>query len=579
MFQQTKQYYSSFLSFGGRRLALAAVLVFAAALLEGVGILVLVPILEVFSGSDSTGVMKYVDGFFSSLSITSDMMKLVLVLGAFITLLIVRNLIVWRRDVTLARLSMGFVDHWRTRVFNTLARAPWRKINAHKQTDIEHSLMSDVGRLSSGTTQSLQGVTAFVMLVVQIGIALYLSVYLTLIVLAFGVLTGVLLWPFVGRSRVLGRRQTEKGRNLFSLLDQFLSGLKLAKVHNIEEQYVSSFEDSTKSLRHQQIKFQSDRAFANLLFQIFAGLLACTVILIGLLLLNTPTAILIVFLFVQSRLTGPFQRLQAGIQSFANMLPAFESVQIMKASFETELSETADLPSKSLPELDSETPLLEFDSVSFRYSENDQTILSEVNIQVMSGEIIALSGASGSGKTTVLDLLVGLMDPDGGEIRVHGEPLSHEVLDNWRARLAYAPQDPFLFDGSLRENLTWLNQDVSDDDIWTALEQVEAKAFVSSMPAGLDSRVGERGTSISGGERQRICLARALLLKPELLILDEATNALDTDLESRLLERLIQSKSDGLTILMITHRPASLTHPHRRLSVTDGRISSELIGA
>ncbi|MEO1027940.1 MAG: ABC transporter transmembrane domain-containing protein [Pseudomonadota bacterium] len=365
MFEQAKKYLVSFASYGGRRLVLAAILVFSAALLEGVGILLLVPVLEVFSGTESSGVLAAVDQVFAQFSIDSDFAKLVFVLIAFLALLVLRNVIVWRRDITQALLSMGFVDHWRETVFFQLARAPWRTITEFRQTDIEHSLMSDVNRLALGTTQSLQGATAFVMLLVQIGIALFLSPILSALVISFGVVIGFLLWPLIRKSREIGRSQTRRGRNLFAVLDQFLSGLKLAKVQNADDTYVGTFKEAVTALRTQLVQFQRDRAFARLLFQVLAGVLACLVILIGLFVLETSPTILIVFLFVQTRLTGPFQTLQTGIQSFANMLPAFEGV----LALQDRLREGADHAKGDtpLPELDKGTPLFSFKELSFSY--------------------------------------------------------------------------------------------------------------------------------------------------------------------------------------------------------------------
>ncbi|MEO1027939.1 MAG: ABC transporter ATP-binding protein [Pseudomonadota bacterium] len=189
-----------------------------------------------------------------------------------------------------------------------------------------------------------------------------------------------------------------------------------------------------------------------------------------------------------------------------------------------------------------------------------------------------MSGPSGTGKTTFFDVLVGLLEPSTGQVLVHGVPLSSDLINSWRSKIAYAPQDPFLFDGTLRENLTWLNSSVADDQIWAALKLVEADAFVSAMPGGLDYRVGERGGAMSGGERQRICLARALLRDAELLILDEATNALDSALEARLVARLIDEKPAKMTILMITHRPAIIQRPHKRLVLTNGSLQVKQTG-
>lgn len=576
LFEQAKNYLSSFAQFGGRQLWFAALLVLSAALLEGVGILFLVPVVDLFAGAETSGLLAYADQVFERLSITSDGAKLILILGLFLLLLVGRNLIVWRRDIKLALLSAGFVDHWRQRIFSELAKASWRSISEYRQTDIEHSLMSDVNRLGVGTTQSLQGATALVMLGVQILIALYLSWALTLLVMAFGVAIGVLLWPLVRKSRELGKEQTAKGQRLFALLGQFLAGLKLAKVQNAGPEFTSSFQSAMASLRRDIVQFQSDRALAGLIFQILAGLLACVVIVIGLFVLNTPPTILVVFLFIQTRLIGPFQLLQTGLQSFANMVPVYKNVVALEVRLGAD-REVAQDTAQVFEVVKAGDPLFDMKSVSFSYGDEAKGVLSSVDVSIRAGDVVALSGPSGSGKTTFFDLLVGLLAPQYGIVEVHGVPLHSGNVEAWRDTLAYTPQDPFLFDGSLRENLSWLNDQITDAEIWAVLEAVEAKEFVSSKPGKLDYRVGERGGAMSGGERQRICLARALLRNPDLLILDEATNALDATLEARLVSKLIDEKPDHMTILMITHRPAAIDRPHKKLTISDGQITMDSI--
>jgi ATP-binding cassette subfamily C protein len=192
-------------------------------------------------------------------------------------------------------------------------------------------------------------------------------------------------------------------------------------------------------------------------------------------------------------------------------------------------------------------------------------------LKIASGSIVGICGPSGEGKTTFIDLLVGLYPPQSGEILVGNVVLSGAALNAWRDRVSYVTQDAFLFHDTIRRNLLWAAPKSREEDLWSVLRLAGADGLVKKMAAGLDTVVGERGTLVSGGERQRLALARAVLRKPHLLVLDEATNALDMASERAILQRLA-----GLfprpTIIMIAHRVDSVRLCERVITLEGGRF-------
>jgi ATP-binding cassette subfamily C protein len=174
-------------------------------------------------------------------------------------------------------------------------------------------------------------------------------------------------------------------------------------------------------------------------------------------------------------------------------------------------------------------------------------------LDIKAGEMTAIVGPSGAGKTTIADLLMGLIIPGKGHVLIDDQPLMGERMKAWRDQIGYVPQDTFLFHDTLRTNLLWAKPDVEDEEINQALRFAAAGEFVSGLPKGLDTIVGDRGVLISAGERQRIALARALLRKPSLLILDEATSSLDSENEKRI-QNAIETLHSQMTILIMTHR-------------------------
>jgi ATP-binding cassette subfamily C protein len=198
--------------------------------------------------------------------------------------------------------------------------------------------------------------------------------------------------------------------------------------------------------------------------------------------------------------------------------------------------------------------------------------LDRVTAVIPAGRVTALVGESGAGKSTLCDLAVGLLTPTEGEVRLDGRPLDPALARRLRASVAYVGQEPFLFEDSLRHNLCWGCGPVQEAEIWQALETVEAAGLARRLEGGLDGRIRRDGARFSGGERQRLRLARALLRRPRLMVLDEATNALDLEAESRVLQALFAARG-GASVLMVSHRPANLALAEHVIVLEEGRLA------
>jgi ABC-type multidrug transport system fused ATPase/permease subunit len=214
-----------------------------------------------------------------------------------------------------------------------------------------------------------------------------------------------------------------------------------------------------------------------------------------------------------------------------------------------------------------------FEDVSFRY-EGREPVLSGIDARVPRGKMVALVGPSGVGKSTFVDLLIGLIEPTSGRIMVDGVPLSELDPESYRHRIGYVPQDPVLFNTSIKENLLWACPDAADQDIARALGRANAAEFIEHLPEGLETIVGDRGVRLSGGQVQRIALARALVRGPEILVLDEATSALDSRSE-QLIQQAIDSLAGELTMVVIAHRVSTVSNADVVYVLGDGRVLEE----
>ncbi len=566
-----RSYFADVRRDAGGDLGVAAALVGTGAVLEGIGIVAILPFAALITGNADTQAARSILEFMSDFGISTELGRAIALSCGFLLLLALRGLVVWKRDTKLFHMGLGYVDRWRSKLFRAIADARWGVVSNLRRTDIEHSITNDVMRLSSGTDRMLKGGAAIALAGVQLAIIALLAPMLLLMVFGLMLIAAAVTIPLLRKADRLGQRLTKSGRKIHSVLGDFLISQKLARLNNAENEFFDRFDGSVRDVRSHQSEFFASQTAARVGFQFAAGCVVVAALLVGFFALQTPLSILAVTLLVLARLIGPVQMIAQTGQAIANTLPAYSSLQNTLA----ELQANAE-PSINLDDIEPKTgpAALTLSAISFAYSENSSPVLQGINLSVAPGEIVAIAGVSGNGKTTLLDIVSGLHKCAEGTVAVDGKQLIEPAdFRNWRSQSAYLPQDPFLFDSSLRENLTWSAREVSDDAIWTALETAEADQFVRKMPDGLGSRAGERGQNLSGGQRQRICIARALLRKPRLLILDEATNALDVQLEKDILHRLIAMR-DQFSIVLVTHRPDTQRLADRIVTLSGGTIVS-----
>jgi ATP-binding cassette subfamily B protein len=212
-----------------------------------------------------------------------------------------------------------------------------------------------------------------------------------------------------------------------------------------------------------------------------------------------------------------------------------------------------------------------FDDVHFAYNVGRDHVLHGLSLDVPAGETHAIVGATGSGKSTVVKLLLRLYEPTSGQITLDGQLLSDLTFTSLRGAMGFVAQDVFLFHGTVRENLTYGRPDATDAEVRRAAELAEAATFIEAMPQGYDTLVGERGQKLSGGQRQRLTIARAILRDPAVLVLDEATSAVDNETEAAI-QRSMAKVSAGRTTIVIAHRLSTVRHAHRIHVMEAGRV-------
>jgi len=546
------QFFQQMLKGGYRRgLVLALGLTLVGSLAEGAGLLLLVPVLKLIGIGDQA---------------TPDATALAQGLGLYLLLVVGGAGIVAMRNIHVAAERIRFVDRLRGDLHHALLQVSWSSFQNLRSADMTHAILGETGRLGLCHSLLMALLARVATVPALLVVALYLSPALTLATLLVAGLA-LLLIRRIGRSGFgLGVRLSRASMDMTADLTDDLAGLRIIKGLGAENARQARLRQRFEALRGFQLSQTRIQALEHAALTIAAALAACFSILAAILWLELalPAALVVIVAFARLA-QGGLDGMRLWRQLEAN-LPAVLVYEDMLAN----LKASAEPDGDGTPDLPPFETALSLENLSQRMADG-RPALEGVNLVLPYGVVIAITGPSGSGKSTLADLAAGLTRPSEGVLRLDGAALTPDLLPAWRRQVAAVPQDPFLFHDTIRANLLLAAPDAQEDALWSALEDAGAADFVRALPYGLDTVVGDRGASVSGGERQRIAIARALLRHPRLLILDEATSALDSGAETLVL-RTLERLRGRLTILAVTHRDQTRAAADLVLELDGGRV-------
>lgn len=542
--------------------------------LEGISIYLLIPMLSVI------GLLNMqINDLFPITLIVAAMEKLPFQLNLTSVLLIYLLLIggqaLLQRSQTILNtdIQQNFIKQLRLETYESLIKVKWEYMLRKRKSDFNYILTTEISRVGVGTHSIIQLISIVFFTIVQIMLAFLLSPSLTSIVLIIGGLLSIFMRKFVRNSKTIGKETTELMNDYFGGITEQFSGMKDMKSNMLEPSFFDWFQSKSHLIHHNVMNLVRLNAKSVFIYRLMAGILIVLFVSISFSFLKLPPEKLMVIILIFSRLWPRFSSLQSNVEQIVSMFPALDHVLRVQAesnkSQEWSTFRTREWEPFTLEQA------IECDHVYFRYqpSQEDWT-LTNVNIHFPLKKTTAIVGPSGAGKTTLVDLVMGLLQPEKGRLLVNGKSLTEEQLLLYRNSISYVAQEPFLFHSSIRDNLLMVAPKATELELWQALSFAAAENFVKQMPEGLDTVIGDRGIRLSGGERQRLVLARAILRKPAILILDEATSALDSENEQKIQQAIDQLKG-RMTIIVIAHRLSTIRNADKVMVLESGKVIQE----
>lgn len=493
--------------------------------------------------------------------------------GLAAVIFLIRGSVQYGQDALMAKAALKITLDLRKQVYAHLQQLSLSYFVTAKTGDLTYRLTEDIDRIGEVINKVFhQFIPCVLQLLVVIGYMIWLNWQLTLATLIVAPLMALLISWFGEQLLKFSHRSQASISNLSALLTELFENTRIIKAFAAEEYALNRF--SFEAEHNRQAKYLAERIKA-LQFVVVGFLEAMSVLLLFFLggwqisVGNLTGAGFISYVTAVALLIDPISLTTSNYSDFKQGEASCERIFELLTIQPEVLEKPGAIP---LPAI---TGKVEYRHVTFAYSNQQKTqtppVLQNINLLVMPGEAIALVGASGAGKTTLVNLLPRFYDPQAGEILIDGINIKDVTLRSLRRQIGIVPQDITLFSGSIAQNIAFGQTQFDLKEVQAAAEIANAHEFIAKLPDGYHTKVGERGINLSGGQRQRIAIARAVYFNPRILILDEATSALDSESEA-LVQQALERLMSNRTVFIIAHRLASVRRASRILVMEQGRI-------
>lgn len=548
------------------------VLSFSGALFNGVSTALIVPLLLGFLGQEGVALKKgppILAQFMSAFDTFPGEWRFIAMLGAVLLAIILKNATNYISSLVGTYLSRSLVNGMRLDGLQLLLDVDLDFYSKHKLGNVVNLVNQEVARTSGAIRIAIGMFTNVMNIFIFIAILLILSWQLTLAATGLLALVSFSNQYFIKRAKGFGRILSQKSAAYTNKLLEILAGIRLVKTVSREKREYQTIERYIREREKAELQSQANYAAISPLNEILGILTVLSIVLIGRYLfadrIDAISTIMLMYLLTLFRLIPFVGNLNGARSKFANAAPSSEIVADFLRRDNKPIMKKGHLQYEQLEKG------IHFENVSFAYPGHGDLVLNDIDLWFPKGKSIALVGSSGAGKSTMADLLPRFYDPDKGRITLDGKDLRDFDLKSVHEAMGVVSQDTFLFNNTVRYNISYGREDATEEQIIDATKRANAYEFITQLPDGLDTNIGDRGVMLSGGQRQRLAIARALLRDPDILILDEATSALDT-----VSERLVQQAIDELcrerTTLVIAHRLSTVQKAYQIAVMEKGQI-------
>ncbi|MFN2176198.1 MAG: ABC transporter ATP-binding protein [Anaerolineales bacterium] len=544
---------------------------FIGTLIEGFGLALLLPILE--GTSTKNGILGDIP-VVSSLFVAINELALderVRIAAVFLILTFtIRSLFLAGAQILSSILEIQTEGKLQRRIFKQVQAVQISYIHGEKQGNILEVLNRHTNQTGMLISEVINGITSLLAVIAYIGVMVWISWELTLITVFLQLLITIFVRQRLSdRIKVLAYKARTLGMQVSSLLVENLSAAKLIHLFSRETYTQKRFSDVQNSYISHYLRSEIVLKLSVPLYNFLNGLVIGLILIASTFVLPDQTDVwlgqVILFIIIIFRLMGPAARFNYANSRISQLEPGLESVQNLLRREDKPYLIDGELRFSRLKRG------IQFEGVSFRYEEDEEKALKDITFQIPCGKMTAVVGESGAGKTTLVNLIARLYDPQSGRILLDGADLRDYQIDSWHTNVAVVSQDTFLFNATVVENLQFAKPQASKGEVIHAAKLAQAHEFIQKLPLKYETVLGDRGVRLSGGQQQRIAIARALLVNPQLLILDEATSDLDTETE-KAIQSAIEKFSEGRTLFVIAHRLSTVKQADNIVVLLDGKV-------
>ena len=489
--------------------------------------------------------------------------------GAMIMLAAVGAVLMYWNTIFSTVISSSIYKDIVTDIYNKIQTLDMEYFSSKKIGDMMTRVMTDPSNINSIILEIFDMISEIIKVVFFLGIAFYIDFDLTLGVMVVTPILVITVRRYAKRLKRSGRQRQEALDGLNSKLQETLSGIRIIRAFATEEYEINNFKKKNNSLKKIAVRSARYNAKANSIME------ALNYIIIALLLMFSGYRVLRAKNFTP----GDFITIIGAISSMytpaKRAMTRFNAISVNLSSI-TRVSEILEeIPNivnrPNCIKFENFLNDINFENVDFKYKDNPEKILKNINLTVKKGETVAFVGNSGGGKSTLVNLIPRFFDVSNGSIKIDGIDIRNYDIKSLRKAIGIVPQETFLFAGTILSNIRYGRQNATREEIVEAAMQANAHEFIESLPDGYDTEIGERGVKLSGGQKQRIAIARAILENPQILILDEATSALDNESE-KLVQDALEKLMKGKTTFVIAHRLTTIENSNKIVVIQKGEI-------